>query len=249
MINNKVAQKIKDDNPWYTRPQIKDSLYYRTIEQRWKFFSKFYMLWLKDNPQGSADILDAGCGDGINLEFFKTIKGANIEAYEYNPIRVERAREKYPDIKISLVDLTDIKDKNKKFDIILCSQVLEHIENDKLALAELKSILKPNGILIVGVPNEGCFLAQLRNNTLEPNIGKTTDHVQFYTKSGLLKLFTDVELKVLKLCRENFFFPKLAINSYMGQCDWGFLVMKILKIFIPSQAAGLYFALKKSEDN
>lgn len=248
MIDKTVAQKIKDNNPWYTKPQLKNSLYRRVIEQRWKFFSDFYMLWLQDNTSGNADILDAGCGDGINLEFLSTIKGASVEAYEYNPVRVDRAREKYPEIKVSLTDLTAIKDKTKKFDIILCSQVLEHIKDDQLALTELKSILKPKGILILGVPNEGCFFAQLRNNKLEPKIGKTTDHVQFYTKSILIKLFNDAGLKVLKLERENFFFPKLSINSYMGQCDWGFLAMKFLKTILPSQAAGLYFALKKEEN-
>jgi len=50
------------------------------------------------------------------------------------------------------MDITNIPFKNEVFDFILCSHVLEHVENDKKALNEFCRILKKNGNLIITVP-------------------------------------------------------------------------------------------------
>ena len=68
---------------------------------------------------------------------------------------------------------TDLKKTNYKsnmFDIILCNHVSEHIPNVNKALSELKRILKPKGILILNVPNEGCLMANLRNKIFQKNV-------------------------------------------------------------------------------
>ena len=50
------------------------------------------------------------------------------------------------------VDVTDILFENESFDIILCSHVLEHVPEDRLAMRELYRVLKPGGFAIVNVP-------------------------------------------------------------------------------------------------
>lgn len=49
-------------------------------------------------------------------------------------------------------DITDIPLEDALFDLILCSHVLEHIEDDQSAMRELRRVLKPSGTLIVLVP-------------------------------------------------------------------------------------------------
>jgi len=55
-------------------------------------------------------------------------------------------------IDLSCMDVTNLPFKNSSFDIVICSEVLEHIPDDKRALSELVRILKPGKILAVSVP-------------------------------------------------------------------------------------------------
>jgi SAM-dependent methyltransferase len=50
------------------------------------------------------------------------------------------------------MDVTKIPFRPDSFDIILCNHVLEHVENDYQALAELHRVLKPSGFAILQVP-------------------------------------------------------------------------------------------------
>lgn len=51
-----------------------------------------------------------------------------------------------------IVDMTDIPFENETFDLIVASQVLEHIPNEKKALEELKRVLKRTGKVILSIP-------------------------------------------------------------------------------------------------
>ncbi len=53
------------------------------------------------------------------------------------------------------VDITNIKFEDASFDRIICSHVLEHIEDDAKAISELYRILKPEGKALIAVPTYG----------------------------------------------------------------------------------------------
>lgn len=57
-----------------------------------------------------------------------------------------------PNRAMCVEDITDISFKDNTFDIIFCSHVLEHIEDDKKAMSELLRVLKPKGLAILQVP-------------------------------------------------------------------------------------------------
>ncbi|MBA2525505.1 MAG: methyltransferase domain-containing protein [Pyrinomonadaceae bacterium] len=50
------------------------------------------------------------------------------------------------------MDITDIKEKESTYDVIICNHVLEHIEDDAKAMRELYRVLKPGGFAILQVP-------------------------------------------------------------------------------------------------
>lgn len=98
----------------------------------------------------------------------------------------------YPEDMI-LVDLTDMHFSDSEFDFIICNHVLEHIDNDKLALSELFRVLRKGGTAILQVP----FSSKL-NETYENSDIKTVkereehfgqfDHVRLYGKDYPNKL-------------------------------------------------------------
>lgn len=53
------------------------------------------------------------------------------------------------------VDLTDMRFHDRQLDVIICSHVLEHIPDDRKAMAEMHRVLRPGGFLLVMVPTYG----------------------------------------------------------------------------------------------
>ncbi len=72
-------------------------------------------------------------------------------------------------------DLTSTNFKDESFDLIICNHVLEHIEDDKLALNEIYRILKYNGISILQVP-----MNVKRKNTFEDSSIKSKNQREKY---------------------------------------------------------------------
>ena len=160
---------------------------------------------------------------------------------DYNPLRVQRVRENVPSAFVMQGNLLNLPLENDSIDIIWCSQVLEHISDDLAVLKGFWCVLKEKGILIIGVPNEGCFLAQLRNKVLQPYILRTTDHVRFYTEQKMSERLVATGFKIQQVWRQLFFTPHLRLHKLILRFEYGYKVLRILGRMWKSQAAGLYF--------
>jgi SAM-dependent methyltransferase len=97
-----------------------------------------------------AQILDAGCGSGGNLNFL----AAFGETYGFELDNASRARAQKRGIgRVEPGKLPDgIPFDNQLFDLITLFDVLEHVEDDRAALAALAGRLKSGGMLIINVP-------------------------------------------------------------------------------------------------
>lgn len=101
-------------------------------------------------PPPQAKILDAGCGSGGNLSML----AAFGETYGFELDNASRARAEARAVgPVESGTLPDgIPFGNQPFDLITLFDVLEHINDDKAALAALVSRLKPGGMLLINVP-------------------------------------------------------------------------------------------------
>ena len=249
MVNNMkdIQEKIDKGDSWYVSPQMEQiwrKSSKRVIKKRWDFIISTIETYQKRNGRTQLKILDAGCGDGVNLNILTKVRGAEIYGVDYNPVRIKRAKVEFPQAKIFEGDLTDLRIKDK-FDIVLCSQVLEHIEDDDKVLKNLYNSMKDDGILIVGVPNEGCFLAQCRNRLFQPYIQKITDHVNFYREDIIREKIGRAGFQIEDVMYENFFFPHTKINMLFASFDLGFKLMNLLSRLFKSQVGGYYFVCRK----
>lgn len=96
-------------------------------------------------------VLDAGVGEGLFLSTVSTTEKVGIEL---SRIRVRRAKELFPNLKIQVGDVRNMPYNDNSFDLIVCSEVLEHVDGYEKAIEEFKRCLKPNGYLILSFPNE-----------------------------------------------------------------------------------------------
>jgi 2-polyprenyl-3-methyl-5-hydroxy-6-metoxy-1,4-benzoquinol methylase len=246
-IQKYPKQEMERENPWYTDDQFEaaEKNVKPTIQRRYHFIFDSIGKYLQSYNKKPLRVLDAGCGDGVQLKGIIKIPELEIWGIDYNPIRTGRAGERFPTVNIVCGDLLDIPFKKKAFDIVLCSQVIEHIPQDDFLLEELAKVVKPEGLLILGTPNEGCFMARLRNHIFARRILKSTDHLHFYKESIIRRKIEGAGFIIQEVMRENWFFPHQRINYYLTNRNWGFRFMAQLNKIIPSQAAGYYFRCVK----
>lgn len=248
--------EIAAGNPWYLADQFQAQLgsrgRRRVIENRWRVFGEMLQAWAAPASGGALRVLDAGCGDGINLVGLRQIaadhqRQLRVTGVDYNPLRLQRARTNDPASTVQRASLLNLPFVNAAFDVVLCSHVIEHVPDLAPALAELCRVLRPGGLAIVGVPNEGCATARLRNHWIQPSIGRDTDHVHFFTDRTMTVALTAAGFSIRRVERETFFFPHSYINAGLNELAVGHWLMAVLRRLVPSQAGGLIVAAEKPD--
>ncbi len=114
--------------------------------------------WLKktllDIPRGLR-LLDAGAGEMQHQSLCSHLTYVSQDFCQYEGVGDGKGlqTDKWDTTLIDLVcDITDIPEPDKSFDIILCSEVLEHVPDPTKALDEFMRLLKPRGKLILTAP-------------------------------------------------------------------------------------------------
>jgi SAM-dependent methyltransferase len=126
-----------------------DYEYYKYLNTRTKIGSLYrkYFLYPKLSSRLKGKILDLGCGIGDFLKFNKNAFGLDI-----NPFNVKYCLDQ--GLKADVMDHDKIPLDDCTFDSIILDNVLEHINNPTVLLSEIKRVLRPGGILLIGVPCE-----------------------------------------------------------------------------------------------
>jgi len=110
-----------------------------------------------DKSIRKKDVLDIGCGGGLISELLAK-KNANVTGIDENIYNIKQAREhvKMSSIKIDYKNQsldTFYKKNKKKYDLILCLEVLEHVNDVKKTLDKISELMKPGGTLILSTIN------------------------------------------------------------------------------------------------
>ncbi len=114
-----------------------------------------YIVNMIDEGEGTA--LDIGCGPGLMLiDFVK--KGYKAVGIDISRKMLDKAREiclsfgmgKPP---LIVADIENLPFANDAFNIVVCAGVIEYLNGDNKALAEISRVLKKNGVAFVTVTN------------------------------------------------------------------------------------------------
>ena len=103
--------------------------------------------------------LDVGCGDGSFLEALER-RGWDVSGTELSESIAATARARLGD-NVCVGNIHEVGFDAASFDLITFWHVLEHLEDPKLALAEARRLLKPDGKIVVAVPNIESWQARL----------------------------------------------------------------------------------------
>ena len=109
---------------------------------------------LKRIPAGSR-ILDAGAGELGNKQFCSHLDYVSQDFGQYGGTGDGRGLQtgSWDTAAVDIVsDITEIPEPGGSFDVVLCSEVLEHLPDPLSALKEFRRLLRPEGVLIITAP-------------------------------------------------------------------------------------------------
>jgi 2-polyprenyl-3-methyl-5-hydroxy-6-metoxy-1,4-benzoquinol methylase len=176
----------------------------------------------------NKEILVLGCGNGKECSVWKKTnlyrERNEITACDIDKKEIEKARENsdidylfYQNLekKIDLTRITAGKNflEKKIFDIIYCSEVLEHLHQIDTILSEANRLLKTNGFFVITTDNP-CNL-QNAFRTLNQNswFYHVPGHVQFYSPKDLKKKLQENGFETIKIkTLGNLLLPELGEN-------------------------------------
>ena len=159
-----------------------EEIVYNTLRGRLR---KKFVLQHLDTWSGL--LLDIGCNKGTYLTEYRggTSFGVDISSHVLYKAK-EKCKGKNLPCNLIVGDAEQLSFlKDRSFDKILCSELLEHVYNPEKVIADISRLLKPNGTLLVTVPNytrkrpEWIGLDSLKNYNIPGVKGDTYFHTAF----------------------------------------------------------------------
>jgi SAM-dependent methyltransferase len=146
----------------------------------------------------AGSVLDLGCWEGLQLEHFVKA-GWQCTGLELNTKAAAISRAK--GIEVLQISITEFFSRcaGQTWDVINLAYVLEHIPQPVEFLRRIRRHLKPEGILVLEVPNEfnPLQLAYLKRERIDPYWIFLPEHVNYFNKASLERLVVDAGWRIL----------------------------------------------------
>lgn len=160
--------------------------------------SNFYKsLFQQIEPLSLNSVLDVGCGEGITLRKLEELGiGKQNVGVDYSEDAIKIGKLHHPDLDIRIGNIYDLAFENNSFDAVICTEVLEHLEDPSKAVDELKRVTKK--YIIISVPNEPFFIgANLLRGKYLKGFGNHPEHINHWTAWGIENYLRKHNLKVV----------------------------------------------------
>jgi methionine biosynthesis protein MetW len=149
-------------------------------------------------PVGSR-VLDVGCGTGSITRLIRDLRDVEIIGIEPQPERARLAQERGLNVHHGYLT-EELTRELGLFDIILFSDVLEHLPNSQDLLLTARRALRPSGSVVASVPNVAHWTVRLdllrgRFDYAPLGIMDAT-HLRWFTEAGIRRLFQNTGYKV-----------------------------------------------------
>lgn len=161
-----------------------------------KNFTYRIILEVLDKYCKSNDVLDVGSGVGT-VDLYLASKGKKVTGIEISQraldVAVKSSKLFGLEKNIQFKRMDFFKSKiSKKYNFVICSEVLEHLADDRKALAKIRKMLKPGGTFMMTTPSKNAPLNFF--GSIEP-FDKRSGHLRRYTLESAKKLLKEFGFK------------------------------------------------------
>lgn len=175
LVNRHGNRKFDEEYyaPRYQKYDNKELLKtYRSLKAWIKFIDKYLPY---ANDQGKK-VLEVGCGLGGFAKILSE-RGFEVIASDKSTFIIEKAKKLNQNIKFSVFDVELSNQLGNKYDMIFAFEVMEHLQNPKKAMKNLKKMLRPGGLLIFTTP-------YLTKRTISDPTHISVNEPQYWVKLG-----------------------------------------------------------------
>jgi SAM-dependent methyltransferase len=172
---------------------------------------------------GAERAIEFGPGSGVYLPTLAgvatTVVAADVEdVYLGGLVTLQR---RFPNVHLVRDDLTRSAFPDAHFDLVLCSEVIEHLPESSGALGEMRRLLRPGGVLILSTPQRYSPLEMFSKVALHPRmIGLTrrvyrepvvrTGHINLMTRRALHRDLDRAGFKIRETHASGVYLPLVA---------------------------------------
>jgi ubiquinone/menaquinone biosynthesis C-methylase UbiE len=202
---------------------------------------------LLNNEEKDVYALDAGCGSG-HYSLFLAENGYRAIGVDKSEVLVSKAYKKSKSfskrVNFLVADISSLPFPSNFFKLIICFNVIEFVPNREKAIGELKRVLAPDGLLLLGVCNKNSIWGLLkmigrpfRNN--DPFFKGC-----FFSRGDLIELADKAGFE-LRQIKDEIYFPPIKNTRLAILCErigkkcfkWlpGFLIASLTKPMLSNQ--------------
>ncbi len=220
------ATMNKQDKVSCPKDYLQYSLYRDVLAQkRLRLIVEQIQIFSHKTQKSNLKILDLGCGIG-GITFPLSYLGHKVTGVDIDPQSIDNCtdRNTFPNATFFTADIANLQ-LNERFDVIVCSEVLEHSSYPEQLLNTINKHLEPHGIGIITIPH-GYSFYEIMFSRLFQKVGITVlfhklppkmyraltgspspyhslnifcGHVQFFTFKRFAKLLTNCEFRIVNI--------------------------------------------------
>src|SRR3972149_5236107 len=159
--------------------------------------------FLKRIGLNGKKFLEVGCGLGYFSEKAASL-GAIVTGIDIGGKLVEKSKQRIPSGKFLVASASKLPFKDESFDIVLCTEVIEHVDDQSQAIEEMFRVIKEGGILVITSPNR--FFKPLFDLLSKIGVRPYHGNEKWYYPTTLKGILSK-KGKILKEHYFNFLFP------------------------------------------
>ncbi len=195
-----------------TRPQ-------REVIKKKNFTYRLILNIVEPYLANRKKILDIGCGAGTLSLYIANYDNHIIKGIDISPKAISACKTSAQ--KLGLIQNTRFQVGNflktrikEDFDLILCTEIIEHLPKDNIAIKKIFNYLKPNGLVIITVPS---IKAPLYKTNFVKKFDKKVGHLKRYDEKELKSLLKKIGFKILEIHHTEGPFRNFLFISPLGK--------------------------------
>lgn len=147
-----------------------------------------------------GNVLDAGCGKGLYASEIMKRGATNYTGIDLNSeLLLESKKLRGHNINLSIGNLEELPFKSNAIDFILCSEVIEHLNNPTRAFDEMFRVMKEGGTLLLSVPTQPLpkslfLLFKKKFGGLSVKYFMSEDHLREYCRFDIGRIFKSLSM-------------------------------------------------------
>lgn len=139
--------------------------------------------------------LEIGCNVGIATEAARRL-GFDAVGIDVDAAAIDIAKAEFPECRFYAELSTDFAARGERYDVIYCSEVMEHVPDPMSVLRSMKELLAENGIIWMSTPDAGHW--RTPKNVLEWKELAPPDHIGMFSPKSLAIALRQSGLKIIK---------------------------------------------------